>query len=212
LKVDKKSISNMSNRLDRIEEEIGLAPFSSKQEQEQISLEQALEQARRRLATTAPNVTATCATATNATATTTNATAAKADLFEEFALRFWNTSVDARSKILDKMSREEEDRLHEYRFNWYVKNILPYYKQEVCRVHNMSSEEYDRRTLNADESINLPQPNPKFESTWYNERVAHVLGLDYKGFQDKVRKGELEDRIATGGFGCWRDENPNAVF
>ncbi|MPZ05027.1 MAG: hypothetical protein GEU26_01175 [Nitrososphaeraceae archaeon] len=207
MKVDKKSISNMSNRLDRIEEEIGLAPFSSEQEQEQILLEQALEQARRRLATTA---TATNATATNATAT--NATAAKADLFEEFALRFWNTPVYARSKILDKMSREEEDRLDEYRFNWYVKNILPYYKQEVCRVHNISSEEYDRRTLNADESIYLPQPNPKFESTWYSERVAHVLGLDYKGFQDKVRKGELEDKIATGGFGCWRDENPNAVF
>lgn len=204
MKVDKKSISHLSNRLDRIEEEIGLASFSSEQEQEQILLEQALEQARRRLATTA------IATATNAI--TTNATAAKADLFEEFALRFWNTPVYARSKILDKMSGEEEDRLHEYRFNWYVKNILPYYKLEVCRVHNISSEEYDRRTLNADESIYLPQPNPKFESTWYSERVAHVLGLDYKGFQDKVRKGELEDKIATGGFGCWRDENPNAVF
>lgn len=188
----------MSNRLDRIEAEIGLAPFSS--EQEQILLEQALEQARRRLAIT------------TATATTTNATAATADLFEEFALRFWNTPVYARSKILDKMSREEEDRLHEYRFNWYVKNILPYYKQEVCRVHNISSEEYDRRTLDADESIYLLPPNPKFESTWYSERVAHILGLDYKGFQDKVRKGELEDKIATGGFGCWRDENPNAVF
>jgi hypothetical protein len=207
LKVDKKSISNMSNRLDRIEEEIGLAPFSSEQEQEQILLEQALEQARRRLAT---NATTTNATTTNAT--TTNATAATADLFEEFALRFWNTPVYARSKILDKMSREEEDRLDEYRFNWYVKNILPYYKQEVCHIHNISSEEYDRRTLNADESIYLPQPNPKFESTWYSERVAHVLGLDYKGFHDKVRKGELEDKIATGGFGCWRDENPHAVF
>jgi hypothetical protein len=201
LKVDKKSISNMSNRLDRIEEEIGLAPFSSEQEQDQMSLEQALEQARRGFATTAP-----------ATRTTTNATVAKADLFEEFALRFWNTPVDSRSKILDKLSREEEDRLDEYKFNWYVKNILPYYKQEVCRIHNISSEEYDRRTLNADESIYLPQPNPKFESTWYSERVAHVLGLDYKGFQDKVRKRELEDKIATGGFGCWRDENPHAVF
>lgn len=135
-----RSISNMFNRLDRIEEEIGLAPFSSEQEQEQILLEQALEQARRRLVTTAT------ATATATNATTTNATAAKADLFEEFALRFWNTPVHTRSKILDKMSREEEDRLHEYRFNWYVKNILPYYKQEVCRVHNISSEEYDWRT------------------------------------------------------------------
>lgn len=181
--IDSKSIDNLSDRLDRIEEKLGLAVPS--EQQQKLELEQELEQAR--LATTA-------------------------DLFEEFALRFWNTPVYARSKILDKMSREEEDRLHEYRFNWYVKNILPYYKQEVCRVHNISSEEYDRRTLNADESIYLPQPNPKFESTWYSERVAHVLGLDYKGFQDKVRKGELEDKIATGGFGCWRDENPNAVF
>jgi hypothetical protein len=204
LKFDKKSISNMSDRLDRIEVEIGLAPLSSEQEQEQLLLEQALEQARKGFATNA--------TAINASTTDATTTAETADPFEEFALRFWNTPVYARSKILDIMSREEDDRLHECRFNWCVKNILPHYKQEVCRVHNISSEEYDRRTLNADESIYLPQPNPKFESTWYSERVAHVLGLDHKGFQDKVRKGELEDKIATGGFGCWRDENPSAVF
>jgi hypothetical protein len=182
LKVDKKSISNLSNRLDRIEEEIGLAVSS--EHQQSLELEQELDQAR--LATT--------------------------DLCEEFVSKFYSLPPYARSKIYDKLSEEEKDKLHEFRFNWYVKNILPYYKQEVCHVYNISSEEYDRRTLNADESIYLPQPYPKFESTWYSERVAHVLGLDYKGFQDKVRKGELEDKIATGGFGCWRDENPSAVF
>jgi hypothetical protein len=42
---------------------------------------------------------------------------------------------------------------------------------------------------------------------FFHENVQYHIG-----FQDKVRKGELEDKIATGGFGCWRDENPNAVF
>jgi hypothetical protein len=97
-------------------------------------------------------------------------------------------------------------------FDRSVKEIMPYYKAEVMNFHTISSEEYDRRTLKGDESIYLSQPNLKFQSTWYSERVAHVLGLDYKGFQDKVRKGELEDKIATGGIGCWSDENPNAVF
>ena len=177
--IDSKSIDNLSDRLNKIEEELGLA-VSSEQEQ-------GLELEQTKLATTA-------------------------GLFEEFASRFYKMPPHARREILDKMSREEEDRLHEFKFNWCVKNILPYYKQEVSSVYNISSEEYDQRTLNADESIYLPQPNPKFESTWYSERVAHVLGLDYKGFQDKVRKGELEDKIATGGFGSWRDENPKAVF
>jgi hypothetical protein len=45
----------------------------------------------------------------------------------------------------------------------------------------------------------------------YSERAAHVLQLDYKGFQDKVSKGELEDKIATGVMG-FRDEDPNMVF
>lgn len=97
-------------------------------------------------------------------------------------------------------------------FNRSVKEIMPCYKAEVMQVHNVSSEEYDRRTLEGDESIYLPQPNGKFESTSYAERVAHVLGLDYVDLQVKISQGEIKDRIATGGFGCWRDENPNAVF
>jgi hypothetical protein len=137
-----KSIDNLSDRLNKIEEELGLA-VSSEQEQE-LDPEQA------RLAKTA-------------------------GLFKEFASRFYKMPPHTRREILDKMSREEEDRLHEYGFNWSVKNILPYYKQELCSVHNISSEEYDRRTLNADESIYLQQPNPKFESTWY----PHYLMIDF---------------------------------
>ncbi|HZD34383.1 MAG TPA: hypothetical protein VE130_04190 [Nitrososphaeraceae archaeon] len=97
-------------------------------------------------------------------------------------------------------------------FNRSVKEVMPYYKAEVMQVHSISSEEYDKRTLEGDESIYLPQPNRKFESTSYAQRVAHVLGLDYEGLQLKINQGEIKDMIATGGFGCWRDENPNAVF
>jgi hypothetical protein len=107
-------------------------------------------------------------------------------------------------------------------FNWHVREIMPYYKEEVMRIHNITSdEEYDRRTLEGDQSIYLPQPNSKFESTDYRERVAHVLGLDYQGLQDKINRGEIEDKIATGLMTIdpetgkdisWRDENPNAVF
>jgi predicted ATPase len=32
-------------------------------------------------------------------------------------------------------------------FNWHVREIMPYYKEEVMRFHNISDEEYDRRTL-----------------------------------------------------------------
>jgi hypothetical protein len=104
-------------------------------------------------------------------------------------------------------------------FNWHVKEIMPY-KEEVMRVHQISDEEYDRRTLEGDMSIYLP-PNSKFEATDYRERVAHVLGLDYQGLQDKFNRGQLEDKIATGYLKrdpqtgkqfCWRDENPNMVF
>jgi hypothetical protein len=55
------------------------------------------------------------------------------------------------------------------------------------RSHNISSDEYDRRTLEGDQSIYLPQPNRRFEPTWYDERVAHVLRLDYEGLQDKFK-------------------------
>ena len=79
-----------------------------------------------------------------------------------------------------------------------------------------SAIEYDSRTLEGDRSIYLPQPNPMFEPTHYDERVAHALGLDYQELQNKFKQGELEHRRAgcdsTGRDNCWRDEDPNAVF
>ena len=84
------------------------------------------------------------------------------------------------------------------------------------RLHSITSDEYDSRTLEGVRSIYLPQPNPMFEPTHYDERVAHALGLDYQELQDKFKQGELEHKIAgcdsTGGDNLWRDEDPNAVF
>jgi len=102
-------------------------------------------------------------------------------------------------------------------FNWHVREIMPYYKSEVMRLHNITSdEEYNRRVLEGDESIYLLQPNSRFEPTHYDERVAHVLGLDYQGLQDKFERAELEDKIATGMMDSkgnfWYDEDPNYVF
>jgi len=90
--------------------------------------------------------------------------------------------------------------------------IMPYYKDEVMRYRNIATdEEYTRRILEGDESIYLPQPNRKFEPTSYKERIAAVLDLDYQTLQVKISRGEIRDKIATGGFG-WRDEDPNHVF
>ena len=94
---------------------------------------------------------------------------------------------------------------------------MPYYKAEVMSVHGLTSEEYDRRTLEGDESIYLQQPNKKFEHTLYMHRVAAVLGLDWLTLQDMIARGEIKDRIAgvnpeTGWLDSWRDEDPNAVF
>jgi hypothetical protein len=50
-----------------------------------------------------------------------------------------------------------------------------------------------------------------FHTFFSSSRVAHALGLDYQGIEDKFTRGELERKIASGGFG-WRDEDPNAVF
>ena len=63
----------------------------------------------------------------------------------------------------------------------------------------------------------LPQPNRKFEPTFYSQRIAHMLGLNYQGLKQKIGRGEIKDKIATGlidsktGSG-WYDEDPNAVF
>ena len=58
------------------------------------------------------------------------------------------------------------------------------------QTHNITPDEYI--TLDGDQRSYLPQPNPKFED--YRERVAHVLGLDYQGLQDKFNQEELEDK------------------
>ena len=50
-------------------------------------------------------------------------------------------------------------------FNWYVREIMPYYRAEVMQIHNLASEEYDRRVLEGDQSIYLLQPNRKFGPT-----------------------------------------------
>jgi hypothetical protein len=101
-------------------------------------------------------------------------------------------------------------------FNWYVREIMPYYKAEVMRLHSITSDEYDSRTLEGDRSIYLPQPNPMFEPTRYDERVAHALGLNYQELQNKFKQGELEHKRAgcdsTDRDNCWRDEDQNAVF
>jgi hypothetical protein len=74
------------------------------------------------------------------------------------------------------------------RFNWYAERFMPYYKAEVMSVHGLTSEEYDRRTLEGDQSIYLPQPNRKFAPTLYMHRIAAVLGLDYQTLQDMISR------------------------
>ena len=110
---------------------------------------------------------------------------------------------------LEQMTDEER---FEAWFNWHVKEIMSYYKAEVILFHQISEEEYDTRTLEGDQSIYLPQPNNKFEPTWYDERVAHVLNLSYQELQDKFNRGELKHKIAMGPCnvetGGWCDENP----
>lgn len=128
------------------------------------------------------------------------------------------TDEDSSSKIKSDNTDPELEKLtpmerYILKFNWYVREIMPYYKAEVMRLHNLTSdEEYTRRILEGDESIYLPQPNSKFEPTLYRQRVAQVLGLDYQTLQVKISRGEIKDKIATGSYGCWRDEDPNCVF
>jgi hypothetical protein len=54
------------------------------------------------------------------------------------------------------------------------------------------------------------------EPTWYNERVAHVLGLSYQELQEKFSRGELKQKIAAGPHnpetGGWCDENPRLSY
>jgi hypothetical protein len=120
----------------------------------------------------------------------------------------------ATAEVLEQMTDMER---YEAWFNWHVKALMPYYKAEVMRLHNITSdEEYSRRVLKGDTSIYLPQPNRKFEPTSYRDRVAHVLGLNYQELQDMFKRGELEHKIAgcdrSGYDNRWRDEDPTYVF
>jgi hypothetical protein len=139
----------------------------------------------------------------------TTTAADEADNFSEIEYRYGLTEDEYEKLSLDKKAI--------LRFNWYIENIMPYYKAEVMRVHNLSEEEYNRRTLEGDQSIYLPQPNRKYSPTLYMQRAAHVLGLDFKGFREKVGRGEIKDMIVgvneeTGCLDSWRDEDSNAVF
>ena len=101
-------------------------------------------------------------------------------------------------------------------FNWHIIEIMLYYKAEAMRLHSITSDEYHSRTLEGDRSIYLPQPNPMFEPTHYNERVANALGLNYRELQDKFKRRELEHKIAgcdsTGRDNRWRDEDQMQCF
>ncbi len=114
----------------------------------------------------------------------------------------------ATAEELEQMTDEER---FEAWFNWRVKAIMPYHKEAVMKFHNISDEEYDRRTLEGDESIYLPQPNNKFEPTGYMERVAHVLSLSWQELQEKFKSGELKHLVAAGPnnaeTGGWSDED-----
>jgi hypothetical protein len=87
----------------------------------------------------------------------------------------------------------------ELKTNKFIREVMPYYRSEVMRVHKITDEqEYNRRVVEGDQSIYLPQPNNKFAPTSWAERAAHALGVGYQGLQDMISRGEVEHKIATG--------------
>lgn len=126
------------------------------------------------------------------------------EVTEEDSSKNMSNNTDPELERLSPMER------YILKFNWHVREIMPYYKAEVMSVHNLTSEEYDRRVLEGDQSIYLPQPNRKFEPTLYMQRISAVLGLDYQELREKISRGEIKDKIATSM--AWRDEDTNAVF
>ena len=66
---------------------------------------------------------------------------------------------------------------------------MPYYKAEVMRLHSITSDEYDSRTLEGDRSIYLPQPNPMFEPTRYDERVARCFRTQLPRSAGQIQAG-----------------------
>jgi hypothetical protein len=98
------------------------------------------------------------------------------EITEEDSSKNMSKNTDPELEKLSPMER------HIFRFNWHTREIVPYCKVEVMQVHNIATdEEHTRRILEGDESIYLPQPNRKFEPTFYSQRIAHVLGLNYQG-------------------------------
>ena len=115
------------------------------------------------------------------------------EITEENSSKNTSNNTDPESEKLSPMGR------HILRFNWYTREIVPYYKAEVMQVHNIATDkEYTRRILEGDESMYLPQPNRKFEHTFYSQRIVYVLGLNYQGLKQKISRGEIKDKIATG--------------
>ena len=68
----------------------------------------------------------------------------------------------ATAEELEQMTDEER---FEAWFNWRVREIMPYYKAEVMHLHNISDDEYDRRTLEGDQSIYLPAKGNQIRSS-----------------------------------------------
>jgi hypothetical protein len=51
---------------------------------------------------------------------------------------------------------------------------MSYYLVEVCRLHQITEDEYKTRVIAEDMSIYLPQPNPKFAPTDWFDRAAFL--------------------------------------
>jgi hypothetical protein len=135
------------------------------------------------------------------------ATATAADEPDNFSdIEYWYGLTE---EELENMSPMEK---YIIRFNWNVKHLMKFYKEEAMHCHNLTSDEYERRTLEGDPTIYLPQPNKRFEPTSYIQRIASVLGLDCQTLQDKIARGEIKNKIATGVTSGFVDEDPNRVF
>jgi hypothetical protein len=114
------------------------------------------------------------------------------------------------SEVNEEANEVSTRKRNELKTNKFIREVMPYYKAEVMRVHNITDEqEYNRRVIDGDQSIYLPQPNNRFAPTSWFERAAHALGLDYQGMQDKISRGEIKHKIATGSLtDPWSDEDP----
>ena len=65
----------------------------------------------------------------------------KSTIIDNLALRLDKLEVEAGDRVVD--ANPQQEFTLEEKFNWFVKEIIPYYKAEVMRLHNISDEEYD---------------------------------------------------------------------